>query len=445
MTTITARIWFIHAKHRLVATAAILVLAVPAWAETVVYPGGSYPADVQAVQAAVNLGGTVLLKAVNQAGQPTAFDFGPPVDSPGGYILMTSDVEIRGETWKGHMTTIRGGNFPFECFDPVRIAIKRIRFEGPLGAALYVGRSTGVEFSDNVVTGVVGFPWFEGSTKGQAIWMLGGPITGTVTIARNKISDIQAEDGIGLAILNFEADVRIVDNDIRGTNFMGILVFAHAGRVWIEDNVVVPGPERFPGSYSVGQAIQVGPVFPGQYATPTAPAYIRGNRVVTENPIADGIVLFGGDDALNGSAVVNNRVTMQGSFYGGITLYDNVSETLVGLNRISGSAAYALNATAIYTDFPHRRNVFMANDIGSLSELVADVYLGPTSIDSWVIGCVGTVLDEGTNNHVLGCSPVTMTSLARVAAAGENSARAVRLKALMDLEWSLSQAALGSR
>ena len=49
----------------------------PCAAATVVYPTGSYPLDVQNVQAALDGGGTVLLKATNAAGVPTAFDFGP--------------------------------------------------------------------------------------------------------------------------------------------------------------------------------------------------------------------------------------------------------------------------------------------------------------------------------------------------------------------------------
>jgi hypothetical protein len=231
-------------------------------------------------------------------------------------------------------------------------------------------------------------------------------VTGTVTIERNVIADIDAEDGLGLALVGFEADVTIAGNDIRGTNFMGILAFGHSGRVRIEDNVVIPGPERFPGIYSVGQGIQVGPLFAGQYEVPTAPAVIRRNRVSCENPIADGIVLFGGDDRLENSVVALNRVTMQGSFFGGITLYDNVSHTAVALNRVTGSGAYALDVPAAFTPGTLQQgNVFLANDTGGFTESVADVWLGASSVDTWVIGCRGTVVDEGIDNHVIGCSP----------------------------------------
>jgi hypothetical protein len=391
--------------------AIVLSLAGPSLAETVVFPTGSHPADVQAVQEAVNGGGTVLLKAINADGVPTAFDFGPPV-SGSGWVQLTAAVEVRGEAAAGTRTTIRGGDTPFFGARPIRTAFRGIRFDRPRGAAIMLVASAGVEITDNVITGVVGFPWFEDNRKGQAVWLLGrpaggaGPITGTVTIARNVIADIDAEDGLGLALVGFEADVTVAGNDIRGTNFMGILAFGHSGRVSIEDNVVVPGPERFPGIYSVGQGIQVGPLFAGQYEVPTAPAVIRRNRVSCENPIADGIALYGGDDRLENSVIAANRVTMHGSFFGGITLYDNVSYTAVALNKVNGSGAYALDVPTTFTPGTLQRgNVFLANDIGGFTEGVADVWLGESAVETWVVACRGTVLDEGINNHVVGCSP----------------------------------------
>src|SRR5262245_2343042 len=55
---------------------ALFGLASPAFADTVVYPTGDPVQDVPAVQAAVDGGGTVLLKAVDASGAPQVFDFG---------------------------------------------------------------------------------------------------------------------------------------------------------------------------------------------------------------------------------------------------------------------------------------------------------------------------------------------------------------------------------
>jgi hypothetical protein len=385
-----------------------LILASPlAWADTVVYPTGVHPADFQAVQAAVDGGGRVLLKAVNAAGQPTAFDFGPAA-AGGGTVQLHTDVEVRGETGPGRATVIRGGFAPFRVQVPVRVDIKRIHFEGPRGAAVFLFASTGGEITDNVITGVVGMPWSEFGRKAMGVWVLGeeaggyGPVTGTLTIARNRISDMQAEDGIGLAIVGFRGEVRVLGNDIRGTNFMGILAFAHAGSVFIQDNDVVPGPERFPGFYSVGQGIQVGPLFAGMFEAPPGPAVIRDNRVLCENPNADGIVLFGVDEPLDRGAVVGNRVEMRDSLFGGISLLDNVSHTLVALNRVRGRAAFALDVVNYY-DVPSRGNVFLANSTAGLAPSVATVFLDRFADDTWVVPCQGTVVDLGAGNHTPGC------------------------------------------
>jgi hypothetical protein len=44
----------------------------------IVYPTGDPSIDIANVQAAIDEGGTVLLKSTNQVGVPTSFDFGHP-------------------------------------------------------------------------------------------------------------------------------------------------------------------------------------------------------------------------------------------------------------------------------------------------------------------------------------------------------------------------------
>lgn len=401
---------FLRAGHgwRLsAAMVAVLVAAAPVWADTVVYPTGLYPADVQAVQAAVVAGGMVRLKPVNLAGDPTAFNFGPPVPGPGG-VELTSDVQIRGETRRGAMTTIRGGNAPFRGFVPVTSTISGIWFDGPRLAAVYMESSSGTEISDNVITDVVGVPWFLDNRKGQGVWIQGlGPVTGTITIARNTIVDVDAEDGLGLAIANVEADVSVLKNDIRGVNAWGVLVFVHAGRVWIEGNAVVPGPERFPGIYSIGNGIQVGPHWgafsPRPIPEPSGPVHILNNRIVAENPNADGILVFGWQEPLDGSIVSGNRVTMGGSLFGGITFFDNVSRALLSGNEIRGSGAYAIDVIG-FPEVPNRGNVIAGNHVASFDAVVADVFLDDSTVDTLVAGCHGTVVDLGLNNRVIGCA-----------------------------------------
>src|SRR6185295_13532586 len=129
----------------------LLLPGVVSAADTVVYPTGEYPGDVQAVQAAVDGGGRVLLKATCAAGQPTAFAFGPPeVDS--GWVELTTDVEVRGERQGQAMTTIRGGFFPFQEYVQARTAVMGIHFDNPRGGGIFLGASSGAEISDNIIT-----------------------------------------------------------------------------------------------------------------------------------------------------------------------------------------------------------------------------------------------------------------------------------------------------
>ena len=60
-------------------------------ATTIVYPTGVNLTDVTNVQNALNTGGTVLLKAVNQAGKATSFNFGSwnaSVNQPGELVCL---------------------------------------------------------------------------------------------------------------------------------------------------------------------------------------------------------------------------------------------------------------------------------------------------------------------------------------------------------------------
>lgn len=397
--------------------AAVLVLsaaaaAAPVRAATFVHPAGSYPADVQAVQAAVDGGGTVVLKAVNEAGEPTAFDFGP-ASFAGGTVFLNTDVKIVGETAGAVRTTIRGGNAPFTGRIPVRSTIRGIHFERPFIAAVYLRASTGADVADNMITGVVGGPWFpRGSRKGVGVWIVGqpgggdGPVTGTITLARNRIADIDAHDGIGLALTAFEAQVTIVGNDVRGANFAGIVAFGHKGRVHVEGNVVAPGPERFPGFYSVGNGIQVGPFFSSDPFGPPEPAVVLNNSVDCANPNADGILLIGDELPLENSLVAGNRVTMHESQFGGISMVNGVSHTVVARNTVRGSGAFGLDLLTFGGGgLLNEGNLLAVNDVQPFEGSVADLFLAASSADTLVVGCHGAVVDEGSGTRTVGCGP----------------------------------------
>ena len=208
---------------------ATLGLSDACWAQSdnavvdrVVFPTGQFPTDVANVQTAVDLGGTVLLKATNTSGQPTAFNFGTPepIRDPGRFVFLETAVNILGEQAGAEMTTIRGGWFPFQGIAPVRTRIQGIHFDGPLGTAILLIRSTGSDIVGNRVSNVVGRLQSFGLTEGRGIKFLGGldpdgAITGRIRVVGNVIEDLHADLSEAILLDAVAADVEITGNHIQ--------------------------------------------------------------------------------------------------------------------------------------------------------------------------------------------------------------------------------------
>src|SRR5258706_16310923 len=215
---------------------------------TVVAPTGQYPADVTNVQAAVNLGGAVLLKATNAANVFTPFNFGPAVEGSG-TVFLNTNVRVTGETVAGRMTTIRGGDTPFQSDAPVKAALHTLNFDSPRMAAVLVLETDRFEFSHSRVAHVVPFLWYTEDGvdiyKGQGIWVdVAGASPGTIVIEDNVFEDCglgSAQLGYGLAIVSGDSRVKIARNIIRGANLAGIILIWPGAETLIEENVIVPG------------------------------------------------------------------------------------------------------------------------------------------------------------------------------------------------------------
>lgn len=109
----------------------------------VVYPTGQFSADVEQAQAAVDQGGTVLLKATDVDGRPAAFNFGTPERAPDRTVFLETDVSVVGETVREGHTTITGGFIPFFGVAKSHTEIQGIHFDGPLLSAIIIVRSSG--------------------------------------------------------------------------------------------------------------------------------------------------------------------------------------------------------------------------------------------------------------------------------------------------------------
>jgi hypothetical protein len=261
----------------------------------VVFPTGHHPTDVQNVQAAVDLGGTVMMKAVDEAGLPVSFNFGaPPPDDVCGYqVAVQGDVRLLGETVGSARTTVRGGYRPVVVgltgwcggVSPLsgQVAIGGIDFEGPEQSAIDIYRSSAARISDVRITNVV-------ATFGLAtgINVFGGGaarrITGTVLIRDNVIRYGAMDAGWSHAIVldDVAADVDVLHNEIETTQaFSGILVVRQVeGRVRIAENSVAPDPDA-PGSGDAGIYVYANDLW--NEIRESAPRYeIVDNRLVTE-------------------------------------------------------------------------------------------------------------------------------------------------------------------
>ena len=372
-------------------------------ATTVVYPTGQYPADVQNVQAAVDGGGTVLLKATNASGAPTAFNFGPPVRGPG-FVTLSRNVELVGEHAGSAVTTVGGGYYPLRAFAAIATSVRNITFDAPLrGAILFLqpfGADT--EITGNRISHTVGrfFPSF--GTEAEAM-VVGG---GRVVIDDNVVDDVAADSGIGITELDSAGPVEILRNRVSGTSSSSIECTRNHGPVRIEDNVVRPGPtaEGFNGY--------------GIEINGTGSYLVQRNDVLIETPGGIGIFAFGalgfGFGPVTNPVIAENHVvlnpvgTIGGSvFDDGIDLAGLVSGAYVGQNKIEGEGFSAFGLYDLSFD-PARQpsdlgfNTFVGNNISHVNAGFADVFLDVSTHDTVFKGMSGSVIDLGVNNRVTG-------------------------------------------
>jgi hypothetical protein len=376
---------------------------------TVVYPTGQFPADVNNVQAAVNLGGTVLLKATNTANIFTRFNFGPAVEGSG-TVFLNTNVRITGENVGSKMTTISGGDTPFRSYEPIKVAIHKLYFDGPRMAAVLVLATDRFEFSRSKVARVVPFLWYTEDGvdvyKGQGIWVdVAGTSPGTIVIEDNIFEDCGlggAQLGYGLAIVSGESRVRIARNLIRGANLAGIILIWPGAETLIEDNSIMPGSGDIEPRF-YGNAIHLLGAWNRVQHTPVV---IQNNELRVEGPEAHGVFAFG-DEVFNykvqHTVIEENRITVTNGRTG-IGLWGEVWKSKVSNNRIRGDAEYAMLLGAGFFDAtePSMSNVFVGNNLATFDASIADVLFDTNTINNVLKGHNGTVIDLGTGNRITG-------------------------------------------
>lgn len=375
---------------------------------TVVYPTGVFPTDVQNVQAAIDQGGTVLLKATDSVGHPLAFNFGTPDPIPhvSARWVFINDVSIMGEVVGTSRTTISGGVVPFRV-DAGRNSIQGLKFDGPLQTAIVIRASTGTSLIGNEIDNIVPFDVGFGFTLADGIDAGSGDnpsnVTGNLVISGNTFGDLTGEFSIAVQVDSVVANVTISNNtfhlgqlpsDLGFVNSAAIACVRCHSVVTISGNMITIGPGIvFSGIVTIGG--------------PDARYHVFGNTINSQGPFTDGIDVLGvtGDPGVTVSAVIeNNSINLlntdieQGS---GIGLLGTVTNSTIQGNAVTGIGPTALYAVgALAPDGQVSNNRFLFNHIAQLTASVATIFFDEQSANNIVRGPCVSVLDLGVGNDI---------------------------------------------
>ena len=373
---------------------------------TVVYPTGMFPADVQNVQAAINQGGTVLLKATDSAGHPLAFNFGTLNDDAG--VNIVNDVSITGELVGANRTTIDGGVTPFLIFAG-RNSIEGIKFDAPVFKAIRIRGSNGTSIIGNEIEHVVPRPGHIFSTADgiDVFPQVGRPasdISGNLIVSGNTFGDLTGNFAIAIQVDSVAANVTISNNTFQLGQLASDFGFVNSGAiacirchsaVTISGNTITIGPGVvFDGIALIGGA--------------QARYNVIGNIINSQGPFTDGIDVVGiaGDPGPIVAAVIqNNSITVHNAvnFFSGIGLFGAVSNSTIQGNTVMGDAGAALNADEVFLgDLTDQvlSNRFLFNDIASVTVSGAHIFLGENTANNLIRGQCVDVIDLGVGNDI---------------------------------------------
>mgnify|MGYP000142960842 CR=1 FL=1 len=378
--------------------------------------------DVKAVQAAVDKGGSVLLKGT--------FNFGQK-----GQVNIKNDVEVIGESdGKGTpLTKIVGGFWTFHSPLPTtelplpgpgpKMKIKSIHFDGAIWTPMHFPYTSGAEISGNKITNVHPFPiplkWPGGDqllvSAGALLGnrfahkekILPGGTTGNLIVNDNSI-DLSCENpkmtmSQGIFFLwTWGATIEIKRNRIRNVSRNSIesldnyLDEEGRGSVLVAENDIItpavgvpfPSPTT-PNGIVVGWFLDM---TGGSDPSRNSKITVIRNLVQTNGDSSGGIISIG-----DGRAILGNRIEVKGgSKSSGITHIG--SNGFIARNKIDGFGASAMRAIP-WKNITTSGNTFAWNDIKEFKASAADfLCLGDKNT---YIGSSCKVVDKGKGNMML--------------------------------------------
>jgi len=395
-----------------------IALAASALAQATVVTGTGNPdVDVPAVQAAVNLGGEVVLSG------HFSFDTPPTIPNalqatgfPLATILISKAAAVSGDG----DASIDGGTIPFFVEAPgATVSIQNVHFIRPSKTAIVVHAVSGLVIASCRIDGFVPLPniQFSGiAIDGSDMAVTPTPtqpghpenISGRIVIANNDIDPGGMSSGNVLGITAFsagqspdrEVDLYITGNRISNVKEPAINLRRIGGRAHVEDNVITTGPVSAGLSRpEVIRAVNIG-------------SYVIAHNVIhCQWPDTDaiGIGVFSQvtDWPITKAVVVDNVVNMSppdgvpfSDYSAGIDIRGFAQGILVGNNIIRGRARAAVAVDVFNGGIPNN-TAFVLNRIDDFDASVAGVIVGNGVTDTLILGQKGTVNDQGINTVIL--------------------------------------------
>jgi len=391
--------------------------------ETIVGQNNS-AVDLQAVQKAVDQGGTILLKG--------AFDFGDK-----GRVNITTDVKIVGERDdKGSpLTKIKGGFWTFHSPLPAqlppetpgpKITIQNIHFDGALWCPIHLAYSSGTTIANNKMTnlrpipipapifGKTGVFFQQGIICGTFLAQPKGPkyqpgaFTGQFIISDNEI-DLYNENPINTmaqgiwvtwatgvnaqiqrnTIVNCSRNsIEILDNHL-GQDGSGMIIVKDNKIITAIEGIPVPSPNA-PNSIVVGWFMDTsGGLDPRR----NIKHVVVNNAIRTRGKTSIGIIAL-----TDGVVIVNNAIVSEGTEASGLSVFS--SDGYIAYNRMEGVSSRPAMSVRLLKSLKGSKNVFVDNDLKQFKSSTADLVFEKDSCNNLFIGPSCKVNDLGSNNSI---------------------------------------------
>lgn len=395
--------------------------------QTIVVGQNNSAVDIQAVQAAVDQGGSVVLKGT--------FDFGDK-----GSVIISKDVKIVGEKDSQGIpiTKVRGGFQTFLSILPAqlppqapgpKIGIQDIHFDGSLLSPIYIAYTAGVSIGGNKITNVrplvatpqmnvsvgimVGTNWIQPAATRR---YQPGAVTGVVTIENNDLDMTndtpQKTFGQGIFVhwatgITLQVSGNTVKNCSRNSiealdNYLGD---DGSGSVVIRDNKVITAPVGIPfPSPRTPNGICVGWFFDGTGAGASDPKLNMKHTIINNSVRARGETSMGMYIGSNEAIVENNQIITEKQSATPIVV--NSAQCQILKNKIEGIGASAIFISPLRS-LKGSNNKCEGNDLSAFKASVTEVILDKDSKNNIVVGSSGRVKDLGMDNQIMGLTRVT--------------------------------------